>query len=104
MGKLPIIHNIVYPVELLDALETAINENNQISDSYDKNKLQFANLEKALEPMSKISEKGLTFPHIDITNLPNGTIAKQAIFEPRSQKLIFECNKLKHDIMERMRG
>ncbi|MBU3188771.1 hypothetical protein K9O30_06300 [Clostridium bowmanii] len=103
-GTLPIVHEVIYPDELLHILKDTIDKNNQIYEDYSKNKIQLDYLIKALDPLLKIREEGLTFPNIDITQIPDGNTVKEVKLDIRDEKLIFKCIDIQQKLLAKVFG
>lgn len=101
-ATLPIVARTVYPAELLNSLESAINDCPGHTGNYQKDKEIYNNLKAALEPVLEIRDNALDLPDIDLKKYTEpfwGQTVKRVELDMRAEKLIFECINKQNEVL-----
>ncbi|WP_049945212.1 helix-turn-helix transcriptional regulator [Butyrivibrio sp. AC2005] len=102
--RFPIEHTIKYPTKLLDLLEKTINENSEPAKEYAENNDKYHKIKEAMAPILSIRDEGLSFPGLDLTNIPSGTVVKSVNMDARGERLISRALKAQDKLWDAMMG
>lgn len=98
-AKLPIMTQIIYPIDVLDNLEKVIETCKVNTCDYNEAKKEFNKLRNALKPVLDIRDAALDLPNISIQKYDSGTVVKQVRLDMRAEKLISECMNKQKEVM-----
>lgn len=85
--QFPVTHEERIPSELLDNLDSAI-DNSLPTDDWNENKTRYEKIQKALNSVLEERYKAFDFPEINLVDEISGTILKQVILDLRAESLI----------------
>ena len=101
---LPIRRIEKIPQELLDNLQDAINASVPETDNWNENKERYWRIQNATNDVINKKLEFADFPDLDLTTIPILTDLAEIVFDPKSEMLLSQANKIMSNLAIKLFG